>query len=181
MSHNNFARVKDFLLGLYDDEQRMVAAVKTLRAAGFAIYDVYTPYAVHSLDGAMGLKRSRLGIVTFIAGLTGLILSLTFQFWTNVIDWHVNIGGKPDNSTLAFIPVSFEITILFGALTTVAAFFVRSRLFPKKETLVLDPAITDDRFVIALQKVDGSFNEKKAHGLLVASGAVHIAEKSVIT
>lgn len=176
----NLARVKDFMLGMYDDEQKMVSAVRKLRADGFLIHDVYTPYAVHSLDNAMGIRRSRLGIVTFVAALIGLIFSITFQFWTNVFDWPVNIGGKPDNSTLAFIPVSFEITILFGALATVAAFLFRSRLFPGKEILILDPSITDDRFVIALQKVDGSFNETKASGIFQESGALRVTEKSVI-
>ena len=176
------ALVKDFLLGYFKDETNMVEAVKQLRQAGFEIHDVYTPYAVHSLDEAMGLKRSRLAIVTFFASLSGLILSLFFQFWTNVSDWNVNVGGKPDNSTLAFIPVSFEITILFGALVTVAAFFIRSRLFPGKKSgsAVCTAEITNDQFLIALHRANAGFDLQKAKSIIQTSGAQRVLETSTV-
>ncbi len=173
--------IQDFLLGYFKEESTMLKAVRRLREEGFAIHDVYTPYAVHALDQAMGVRRSRLALVTFFAGLTGLVSSLFFQFWTNVFDWNVNIGGKPDNSTLAFIPVSFEITILFGALVTVLAFFIRSRLYPGKVNArnLCSEDITNDLFMVALERSNASFDLKKAKNIIYESGAQQIVEASV--
>ncbi len=173
--------MSDYVLGYFQEESKMVKAVKSLRQAGFDIHDVYTPYAVHALDEAMGLRRSRLAIVTFFAGLTGLVSSLLFQFWTNVSDWNVNVGGKPDNSTLAFIPVSFEITILFGALVTVLAFFIRSRLYPGKINLknLCSEEVSNNQFLIALERIHAGFDLKKAKSIIYEAGAQQIVETSV--
>ena len=108
----------------------MLAAVATLRSAGVAIHDVFAPYPVHGLDQAMGIRRSRLPFVTLLAGLGGLCFALAFQYYTAVFDWPLDVGGKPENSTLAFVPVCFELTVLIGGLGTVGAFLLRARLFP---------------------------------------------------
>jgi len=173
--------VKEFLFGIFTDESKLLKAVRRLRSEGFEIRDVLTPYAVHGLDDAMGLRRSRLAVVTFIAGLTGLILSMAFQFWTSTVDWPVNVGGKPVNSTLAFLPVSFEITVLFGGLATVLAFFLRTRLRPGAKAVLLEQGITNDRFVIVLERKDASFEETRARALLREGGAEAITEKSVVS
>src|SRR5262249_32611988 len=121
-----------FLIATFSDAGRLLCAVRAAREAKFRIYDVYAPYPVHDLDQAMGIRRTRLPWVTLAAGVTGLLTAIALQFYASVFDWPLNVGGKPDNSTLAFIPISFELTVLFGGLATVAALFVRARLFPGK-------------------------------------------------
>ena len=90
---------------------------------GFKKYDAYTPYPVHGLDDAMGLKRSWIPYATFFAGITGAISAAALEIWTSAVDWPINIGGKPMVSFPAFIPIIFELTVLFGGLTTMGALF----------------------------------------------------------
>ena len=170
------AKVKNFLVGLFSDERKVLESVRSLRGEGFQIHDVFTPYVVHGLDDAMGIRRSRLGIVTFVAGLAGLFLSMGFQFWTSVFDWRINVGGKPDNSTLAFLPVAFEITVLMAGLTTVAAFFFRSRLFPGAKPLLFDRRTTDHLFAVVLEIRDASVNPEKVKKIFGTTGAVEVFE-----
>src|SRR5690349_19345962 len=103
---------KEFMVATFSEETTLRTAVLRIREHGFRIYDVYTPYPVHGLDAAMGLRPSRLPIVTFLAGLAGLGGALALQFYCAVFDWPINVGGKPPNSTLAFVPITFELTIL---------------------------------------------------------------------
>src|SRR4051812_33712835 len=121
-----------FLVGSFSEPDGMLASVATLRAAGVTVHDVFAPYPVHGLDAAMGIRRSRLPFVTLLAGLGGLCFALAFQYYTAVFDWPLDVGGKPENSTLAFVPICFELTVLIGGLGTLGAFLLRTRLFPRK-------------------------------------------------
>ncbi len=176
---------REFLLGLYAEEEKLMAAARCLRMEGFQIHDVFTPYAVHGLDEAMGLRRSRLPIVTFLVGFTAMSLALWLQFWTSAVDWNINVGGKPENSLLAFLPVTFELTVLFGGLATAAAFFWRSRLFPGGKPLLSeisqDRRITDHLFVVALERRDASFRDDVARKIFSETGSVEILERSVLS
>lgn len=176
---------REFVLGIYADEGKLLAAARRLRDEGFRIHDIFTPYAVHGLDEAMGLRRSRLPIVTFVVGFLAMAAALGFQFWTTGVDWNVNVGGKPTNSLLAFLPVTFELTVLFGGLATAAAFFARSRLWPGARPLLpeisADRLITDHHFVIALERRDASFNDERARRLFLENGAIEILERSVVS
>jgi hypothetical protein len=174
------AMVKEFLFGIFTDETKLLDSVRRLRREGFTLNDVLTPYAVHGLDDAMGFRRSRLPLVTFFAGLAGLTLAVGFQFWTSVFDWRLNVGGKPDNSSLAFLPVAFEITVLIGGLATALAFFLRSSLFPGAKPLLLEQGITNDRFVIVMESGRPDFEEGKARKILRETGSDAITEKSVV-
>lgn len=171
---------KKFLVGNFREEKALLGAVRGLRDRGFAISDVYSPYAIHGIDEAMGLRRSRLPLVTFIAGATGLALAMLFQYWTSVVDWPINVGGKPDNSTLAWLPVAFEITVLFGALTTVLAFFLRSRLFPGARAQVFHPRVSNDTFALVLEQRDASLDASQARRLLNELGAISVESKEVL-
>ncbi len=163
-----------FLVGTFDDEKKLLASVRSLRNHHIDIYDVYSPYAIHGIDEAMGLGRSRLPWVTFIAAFIGLVLAMLFQFWTSVVDWPINVGGKPDNSTLAFLPVAFEITILFGGFGTVLAFFFRGRLFPGKKPSFYQHGISDDTFGLVLEHSDASFDDEFAGEIMRQLGAVKV-------
>jgi hypothetical protein len=166
---------KEFLVATYAEPRALVEAVTELRAHGFKIYDVYTPFPVHGLEQAMGLRRSRLGLVTFAAGALGAIAALAFQFYAAVFDWTLNVGGKPDNSTLAFVPITFELTILAAGLTTAAAFFLRNRLFPGADATLAAPRVTDDTFAIELRWRSNVFDTGEARRVLTRSGATAIA------
>jgi len=126
----------------FADEERLLDAVRAARADGFAIVDAYTPYPVHGLDAAMGLPRSRLPLVAFGAGLAGVLFAIGFQFYIAAIDWPLNVGGKPLNSTLAYMPIAFEITVLLAGLAVTAAFLYRCRLFPGARPAAVDEAAT---------------------------------------
>lgn len=168
---------EEFIIGYFDDEEKLAHAGKIVKAENFTIYDFYTPFPVHGLDDLLDIKRSSLPYVTFAAGGVGLVLSMAFQVWTSAFDWPINVGGKPMLSIPAFIPVTFELMVLFGALTTVAAFFYRSKLFPGKEAFILDKKQLDDQFLLVVKR--GGEDKEKLVQLLKNHGAVKVENKSV--
>lgn len=157
------------IIATFSDEGALLAAVRAVRTAGVAIDDAYTPYAVHGLDEAMGLRRSRLTWVCFLAGLTGASIAIGFQVWSSTVSWPLNVGGKPFASVPAFLPVTFEFTVLSAALISAGAFFLRSRLFPGRRSTPL-PRVTDDHFALVVADGDA------ARRLLQAAGAREILE-----
>lgn len=162
---------RHLLLGVFKDEENLLNATRVTRESGFVIHDVFTPYAVHGLDEAMGLRPSRLTYVCFFFALLGVGAAVYLQFWIGSIDWPLNVGGKPFNSFPAYLPVAFEITVLFAGLGVVFSMFIRNRIFPGKTARLIHHAVTDDRFVLALEAHDASFNLAglemiwKAHGV----------------
>lgn len=161
---------KDFLLAIYDCEEKLLKSAEKARDKNVEMYDVYTPFPVHGLDDAMGIKRSFLPYVTFLAGAAGLTLALGFQIWTSAFSWPTIIGGKPFISLPAFIPITFELTVLFAAHTTVAAFLIYNKLFPGKKPVIMHEEQTCNKFVIAIEKekanVDDLTNLFKEHGAI---------------
>jgi len=166
-----------FVVATYSDADSLLRGVEAVRSENFRVYDVYAPYPIHGLDHAMGVRRSRLPWVTFIIGMCALAGALVLQYYTAVLDWPLNVGGKPNNSTLAFLPVTFELTVLLGGLSTVAALFIKGRLYPgKKERLIVE-GVTNNKFALVLRKKDASFDAKRARQLLEQSGADRVQEK----
>jgi len=141
-----------FLVACFEEEESLLNAVRTVRGNGVKVYDVFAPYPIHQLGVAMEIRKSRLPLATLFGALTGLLVAIGLQFYANVLDWPMNVGGKPDNSTLAFIPITFELTILFGGLITVAALLLRTRLFPGKHENLVAHGVTDDVFALALRQ-----------------------------
>lgn len=135
--------------GFFDEPNALMEATKKVRDAGYESFDVFTPYAVHGLDQAQGLKPSRLPFVTMTFALTGFMCAILLQGWTSVIDWPLNVGGKPMWSWPAFVPIFFEITVLFAGLATVGGMFVFNGL-PNIKKRAFDNNITRDRFAIMI-------------------------------
>jgi len=162
---------KSTLIGIFETERGIVEGASEARLSGVEIIDAYTPYAVHGLDTAMGLKQSRLGMVCFAAGVTGLLSAMALQLGTMAIDWPMNIGGKSFQAYPALIPITFELTILFGATITVGAFFFRSKLWTGKSVTLVAERISDDRFVLSLGNGD------QARTVLESAGAIEIREE----
>ncbi len=168
------------LLGVFKDTKSIIHAVEKLREAGQPIHDAYTPFAVHGLDEAMGLKRSRLTFVALAAGLTGATCAFSLQFYTMVIDWPVIIGAKPHFALPSFIPPTFEWTILFSALITTGAFLYRSRLMPVPQKLPLeDLGVTDDQFVVAVDSSQKGFNAAITKEIFKKFHATQVIERKI--
>ncbi|MEQ1876003.1 MAG: DUF3341 domain-containing protein [Bdellovibrionia bacterium] len=148
------------LVAIFTDEKSVLKAAEAVRKAGFTKFDAITPYPVHGMDDAMGLKASWLPWVTFIGGATGCAIAVAFQWWVAAVDWPLIIGGKPYFSLPAFIPITFELTVLFGGLSTVAALFVVCGL-PKINPPIIDKSLTDDRFAIFIPDTDTGYNVEK--------------------
>ncbi|MCC6587160.1 MAG: DUF3341 domain-containing protein [Bryobacterales bacterium] len=164
------------LLGIFDDEGGIMGAIQAARAQRLRIVEVYTPYAVHGLDRVLGLKRSRLSLVCLVAGALGAGLKLWFETWTAAVDWPVDVGGKPWNSLPAFVPITFEVMVLFAGLSSVGALLIVSRLWPGKKSNLIHPRITNDRFALLLEETDASFDVARVRQLLKAHGAVEVTE-----
>jgi hypothetical protein len=150
------------VMAIYSDAESLIQATEKVRDAKYPHFDAYTPYPVHGLDAAQGLKRSPLPFVTLAAGITGCSLGFLLQYWTSVVDWPLNVGGKPMNSWPAFVPVMFETTILFAGLATVAGMFILNRL-PNHHRKAFDPRLTCDRFALVIEAT-GKKGEKSQTG-----------------
>ena len=101
------------VVGIWLDDHLLVEACRKVRQAGFEKFDAITPFPVHGLEEAIGIKRSVIPWVTFIMGVTGLASGLALTYWTSAVDWAVNIGGKPFFSGPAFVPIMFELTFTY--------------------------------------------------------------------
>ena len=104
---------KKMLLGVYDNPDATLDVTKSLKEKGYDVYDVYTPFAVHNLDRVLGVKRSRLSTAAFCFGMTGLVSAVSLQSFTSYFDWPMLIGGKPFLHIPTYIPITFELSILF--------------------------------------------------------------------
>ncbi len=140
------------LVAHFAREEDVLAATRAGRESGLRIVDVYTPYAVHGLDEAMGLRPSRLPWACFAFGLVGVGTAFWFQFWAMARSWPLDIGGKPWNSLPAYVPVAFELMVLGAGLGVVAAFLLRSRLLPGKEARPSYHEATNDEFILVLRQ-----------------------------
>lgn len=138
------------VIGFFNDPHLLIKATEKVRDANYENFDTFTPYPVHGLEVAQGLKRSPIAFVTFAAGLTGVTLGFLLQYWTSAVDWPLNVGGKPFNSWPAFVPIMFECTILFAGLATMAAMLFFNGL-PNTRRKAFDPSLTRDRFAIVIE------------------------------
>ena len=175
MRNTEGARAVRFTAAFFEREDDLIAGAADARLAGFEVYDVYTPYPIHGMDRAVALPPSRLTWIAFLAGALGLVFGLTLQVWTSAYDWPLNVGGKPFNSFPLFIPVTFELTVLFSGLIAIGVLFARNRmwLFSKRRVF---GRVTDDRFVLVLKQSDASFDMEKATALLARHNAINVVE-----
>lgn len=167
------------LAGVFAREEDILSATDAARREGLKIADVYTPYAVHGLDRAMDLEPSKLPWVCFLLGLTGAGLKVWFEYLTSAVWWPINVGGKPWNSLPAFVPVTFEVMVLFAGVSTVVAFLYVAKLRPWRRTNIVHPRVTDDRFVLLLEQHDASFDVARVRRLLEQHHAVEVEERDL--
>tara|TARA_Y100001958_G_scaffold159004_1_gene158782 strand:- start:466 stop:1017 length:552 start_codon:yes stop_codon:yes gene_type:complete len=161
--------------GIWEDEHQFVEAARKTREAGVEGFEAISPFPLHGIDEAMGIPRSFIPWVTFFAGLTGCAFGLWFTWWTSAVDWPIIIAGKPMWSLPAFIPVVFELTILFGALSSVGALIAICGL-PKVEPPVIDATLSSHRFALFVPKKAKGFDQQKLTDLFKQSGATEVKE-----
>jgi len=160
---------------MYNDDDILMDAVKETRAAKHHIEEVYTPFPVHGLEKAMGLKDTRIAITSFMYGCVGFCFAVWMMNYIMIEDWPQDIGGKPSFSFFlnmpAFVPIMFEMSVFFAAHLMVITFYMRSKLWPFKKAENPDPRTTDDMFVMEVA-VDG--NEDELISFLEKTGTVEI-------
>lgn len=169
---------KNYTVGIFNDEDSLMTAIKNVREAGVKIEEVFSPYAVHGIDGALGYKMTRLPIAAFFFGLTGTTLALTTLFWMMGYDWPMIIGGKNFASVPPFIPVTFELTVLLAAFGMVFTFFVTSDLKPWAKPRVYDIRCTNDMHVMAIDLDVNSTSKEEINRLLNEAGAFEVNDKN---
>ena len=163
--------VKKFVVGCFDEETTLFAAVKNVRKNGYKIHDVYTPFPIHGLDKVMGLRDTSLHTAGFIYAITGTATALSFISWVFTNDWPLNIGGKPHFALPAWIPIIFELTVLFSAVGMVLTFCYLCQLAPFVKKHHFHPRATDDLFVMVIEPTSKQMKQEVLD-FLTKQGAV---------
>jgi hypothetical protein len=171
---------RELLVATFAHDADLLTTIGVARREGFAVEEAFSPYAVHGIEDALGAPPSRLPWITLAAGLAGLLGAALFQFWAADFDWPVNVGGKPPNSGLAFLPISFEVTVLLGGLATAGGFFVRSRLHPLATPRQPVPGVTDDVLALVFDLTGaGAGREEALRDLLAGTRALEIRKEGI--
>jgi len=153
------------LLAIFDCPDKLLEAVKKLRAAQYKKLETYTPFPIHGMEHALGLSRSWIPWVTFVMAMVGMTVAFGFETWTSAFDWPINIGGKPFISWPAFIPITFELAILLGGISTVVTLFYAIKL-PCYKFKVLDERLTNDKFAVFICATDAQFDRERISSLM---------------
>lgn len=168
---------------MYDDDDVTKDAASKLVADGIEVKEVYSPFPIHGIDPIIGVKKTRLAINAFLYGLTGLTLALLGMKYFMINDWPMNIGGKPSFSMIenlpAFIPISFEFTVLCAAHGMALTYFFRNGTLPGMPASNPDPRTTDDKFVMEFQVGETGISEDELVAKLKETGAIEIESKEI--
>ena len=152
-------------------------AAEKVRDAGFRRWDAFTPFPVHGLDKAMGLKNSKVGWFAFLGGVAGYTTGMLMIWFMNAFDYALVVGGKPMFSPFAAFPPSYELTILFGAFGSLGGMLFLNRL-PRLHHPLLKhrrfTAVTHDRFFIVIECSDPKYSGPETIQLLKEAGSNHI-------
>lgn len=167
------------VMGEFETARQLIEAVKKTREAGFSKFDSYAPFPVEGLSEAMGLKRSWVPFVTLVGGLLGGLTGFFFQLWVNVSSYPVNIGGRSPNSWPAFIPVTFELTVLGASTFSVFGMLAMNKL-PQPYHPVFNverfSRASIDRFFICIEATDPKFHLAESARFLQGLKAQHVTE-----
>lgn len=170
---------KKYILGVYEDDEDVLHAVSDVRGKGIKIHEVYSPFAIHGLDTALGYPRARMGVPAFMFGITGTSLAFLLTFWTMGFDWPMIIGGKNFVPFPTNIPIVFELTVLLAAYGMSFVFFGMEGLYPGSKPVIFDDRITDDKFVMAIDLDKSGASEEDIKNALETSGASEVNIKEI--
>jgi hypothetical protein len=164
------------VLAEFDSPKSLFHAAEKVRDAGYSKWDTFSPFPVHGMDRAMGLKESILGWIVAIGGATGLLVGFGLQTWVATTAYKIIVSGKPLFSYQAFIPVTFELMVLFSAFSAVFGMFILNRLPQHYHPLFNNPRFstaTSHGFFIAIEAIDPKFNQSDVEQFMKSSGAIH--------
>lgn len=165
------------LLAEFESAASVYHACEQVRDAGFRDWDAHTPFPVHGLDKAMGLKATPLPWIVLVIGLTGTATAITLQWWVHSIEYPLVISGKPFFALPAYVPIIFELSVLFSAFAAVFGMLALNRLpmfhHPIFRSRRFERA-SDDRFFISIEATDPKFDVERTRQLLEEAGATHV-------
>ena len=168
---------------MYDDDDKLMDAARELVGKGVNVTDVYSPFPIHGIDPIIGVKRTRLAIASFMYAMTGTSLALLGMWYFMISDWPMNIGGKPNFSLFenipAFIPVTFEFSVLCGAHGMAITYFLRNGTLPGMPASNPDPRTTDDKFVMEIKTSNNDLDAKKIEALIKKTALLELSIKDV--
>jgi hypothetical protein len=167
------------IVGWVDTAPGIYKTCEALRDAGYKKFDAHTPFPVHGLENAMGLKPSKLPWLVLGCAFTGATAALTMMIWMNVIDYPMNIGGKPFMTLPSYVPITFELTILFSALGSFFGMWGMNRLPKYFDPVMQHPTFyraSDDRFFVSVEAADPNFDLAKTRSFLEGLGVQELAE-----
>jgi hypothetical protein len=165
------------LIAEFETPADAMHAAEQVRDAGFSRWDVFTPYPVHGMDKAMGLKNSKVGWFSFLGGVTGYTTGMLMIWWMNAVDYPIMIGGKPMFSPWAAFPPSYELTILFGSFGALGGMLFLNRLPRLHHPLLKHKRFalaTHDKFFIVIETTDPKYSETETRKLLESAGSKRI-------
>lgn len=157
------------LLAEFDDPNELVAASHHVLAAGYRRFDAYSPFPVHGLADAVGFYKTRISLVVLVGGILGGVGGYIMQYWMTVIDYPINVGGRPLHSWPSFLPATFECTILLAALSGVLGMLALNGLPRPHHPLFNVPEFdraSSDRFFLCVEARDPQFHEETTRKLL---------------
>jgi hypothetical protein len=167
------------VMGEFTTPEELIHATKKAREAGYRRMDAYAPFPVEGLSEALGIKRNMVPVLTLLGGLTGGVGGFLFQYWVAAVTYPMNIGGRPLNSWPAFVPVTFELTVLGAALTAVFGMLALNGL-PQPHHPVFNVErfshATTDRFFLCIEARDPKFHLEETARLLHSLHARHVNE-----
>ncbi len=165
------------ILAEFNGVSELLQAAEKIRDAGYKKFDCHSPFPIHGMDEAMGLKRSPLGWMVGIMSLAGAVLGMALQWWTSAVDYPLVIAGKPFFSYQAFVPVTFGLAVLFGAVTALFGMLFLNKL-PKPWHPVFFSEnfsrFSDDAFFVSIDTDDPRYDEKQTAGFLKSIGGTVI-------
>jgi len=167
------------LVGYFTQPSDIYHACEAIRDAGYKDFDAHTPFPVHGLENAMGLKPSRLPWIVLASGLTGGASALLMMIYMNVIDYPLVIGGKPYMTLPSYVPITFELTILFSAFACFFGMWGLNRLPRYFHPVMQHPQFgraSDDRFFVSIEATDPNYDSVRTRQLLEGLGAREVAE-----
>jgi predicted flap endonuclease-1-like 5' DNA nuclease len=168
-----------YIVGLFDHEDKLINAIRSFKKEKVEITDALTPFPVHGLEDELGLRETRLHTTGFLFGITGTFVALSVLTWIMTTSYPINYGGKPNFALPSFIPITFELTVLFASVGMVIVYCIRNGLYPGAVPRILDERITDDRFALKFEVDDHTTKAdvEKIVSLLKGAGACDISAK----
>ena len=168
---------KNYLLGKFWNPDAVMDALKRLKEKGIPVQDVFSPFPIHGIEPYLNIKRTRLTVAAFIYGLTGAASALLLMGSVLGILWPMNIGGKPSLAWPDFVPITFELTVLFAAHGMVITFLIVARHWPGRKPRLFDDRQTDDVFIVVMDKEKTASHDAEIREVFNATGAYEISEQ----